>query len=155
MAFKDTRLGPGTLLIGAAPGTDHSTQISACTLTPAVDSTDGTPTLADPEPPPLTTTTYTLDGTAINDFTDPSGFQRYCFDNDGLETDFTFTPNTDDAAVLTGKITVRAFPMGGAVSEQITTDFSFPITGKPVWTGGAAGTQAADESTRSMKRAAK
>ena len=151
MPFTDSRLGPGTLLIGTTPGTEHGAQVSACTLTPAVNSTDGTPTLAEPEPPPLTDTTYTLDGTAINDFTNPTGFQRYCFDNDGLETDFTFTPNTTDAAVLTGKITVRAFPMGGTVSEQITTDFSFPVTGKPVWTGGTAGTQAAADQKRRAK----
>lgn len=144
MPFKDSRLGPGTLAIGVAPGTEFGHQIGAVTLTPAVDSTDGTPTLADPEPPPLTTTTYTLDGTAVNDFTDPAGFQRYCFDNDGEEQDFTWTPNTPDAAVLTGQCTVRAFPMGGNVSEQLTTDFSFPVTGKPTWTGGGAGTLAAE-----------
>jgi hypothetical protein len=152
MPFKDSRLGPGTLLIGTAPGTDYGVQVSACTLTPAVDSTDGTPTLAVPEPPPLTSTTYTLDGTAVNDFTAPAGFQRYCFDNDGLETDFTYTPNTVDAAVLTGMLTVRAFPMGGNVGEQITTDFSFPITGKPVWTGGAAATAAEAETRKMAKR---
>ena len=151
MPLNETRLGPGTLLIGTAPGTEFGFAVSACTLTPAVNSTDGTPTLAVPEPPPLTETTYSLDGTAINDFTDPAGLQRYCFDNDGVEMDFSWTPNTADAAVLTGRITVRAFPMGGEVSAQITTDFSWPVTGKPAWTGGTAGTQA-DESTRSMKR---
>ena len=137
MPYKDTRLGPGTLLIGTAPGTEFGFQVSACTLTPAVDSTDGTPTLADPEPPPLTTTSYTLDGTAVNDFTEPTGLQRFCFDNDGAEMEFSWTPNTPDAAVLTGNLTVRAFPMGGNVGEQLTTDFSWPVTGKPSWTGGA------------------
>lgn len=150
MAFVDSRLGPGTLLIGTAPGTEFGFQVSALTLTPSVDSTDGTPTLAAPEPPALTKTSYSLDGTAVNDFTDPAGFQRYCFDNDGLETDFTWTPNTPGAAVLTGQCTVRAFPMGGNVAEQLTTDFSFPVTGKPVWTGGpGAGTLAAGEGRKS------
>lgn len=136
MPFVDSRLGPGTLLIGAVPGFEASFQVSALALTPATDSTDGTPTLAAPEPPPLTKTTYTLDGTAVNDFTDPAGFQRYCYDNDGLETDFVWTPNTPAAAECAGRCTVRAFTMGGNVAEQLTTDFSFPCTGKPVWTGG-------------------
>jgi hypothetical protein len=65
MAFVDSRLGPGTLTIGT-PGTEHSTQISALALTPAVDETDGTPTLALPTRRP-SSTKWTLDGSAIND----------------------------------------------------------------------------------------
>jgi hypothetical protein len=145
MPFTDSRIGPGTLLIGTAPGTEYGTQTSAVKLVPTVNSTDGTPTLANPEPPPETDTTYALEGTAINDFTDPTGFQRYCFDNDGLETEFTWTPSTADAAVLAGMLTVRAFEMGGDVAVQLTTDFSFPCTGKPTWTGGTATTAAASE----------
>jgi hypothetical protein len=112
--------------------------VSACKLVPSVNSTDGTPTLADPEPPPLTETTYSLDGTAVNDFTDPLGLQRYCYENDGLETDFTWVPNTPDGASLAGQLTVRAFEMGGDVAVQLTTDFSWPCTGKPAWTDAAA-----------------
>jgi hypothetical protein len=111
--------------------------VSACKLVPSVNSTDGTPTLADPEPPPLTETTYSLDGTAVNDFTDPGGLQRYCYDNDGLETDFVWVPSTPDGASLAGQLTVRAFEMGGDVAVQLTTDFSWPCTGKPAWTDGA------------------
>jgi hypothetical protein len=142
MPFKDSRQGPGTLLIGTAPGTEYGFQASAVKLVPSVDSTDGTPTLAVPEPPPLTTTSYSLDGTAINDYTDPAGLQRYCYDHDGEEQDFVWTPNTADAAVLTGRLTVRAFEMGGDVGVQVTTDFSWPCTGKPAWTGGAAALEA-------------
>jgi hypothetical protein len=153
MAFADSRLGPGTLTFGTGGTQDASTQVSTCTLTPSVDSTDGTPTLATPEPPPLSTTSYTLDFTAINDFTNPGGFQRYCFDHDGEEQDFEWTPNTTDQtpAVLTGKCTIQAFPMGGDVATQLTTDGSFPITGKPVWTGGVTPTSRGGESKRGSK----
>lgn len=138
MPFHDSREGPGTLTIGTAPGTEYGFQCSAVKLVPSVDSTDGTPTLAVPQPPPLTTTTYSLDGTAINDYTHSAGLQRYCYDHDGEEMDFVWTPNTADAATLTGKLTVRAFEMGGDVGVQVTTDFSWPCTGKPVWAGGVA-----------------
>ena len=79
MPFHDTRLGPGTLTFGSAP-LEVGFQVNACTLTPAPDETDGTPTLAVPEPPPEYKNKYTLDGTAINDFTDPDGFQRYAME---------------------------------------------------------------------------
>lgn len=145
MPFVDSRLGPGTLMLGTAPGTDHSFQVSALALTPAVDSTDGTPTLAVPAPEPEMKTTYTLDGSAINDFEAVAGLQRWCYDHDGETVDFVWTPNTDVAtpAILTGQVQVRAFPMGGAVGEQLVTDFSWPTVAKPVWTGGGAGTQSA------------
>lgn len=144
MPFHDSRLGPGTLLLGTSPGTERGFQISALTLTPAVDSTDGTPTLAVPEPTPEMKTTYTLDGTAINDFESTTGLSRYCYDHDGETVDFVWTPNTDitPPAVLTGKVQVRAFPIGGNVGEQITTDFSWPCDGKPAWSGGVAATEA-------------
>ena len=64
MPLVDSRLGPGTLTIGT-PGKDYSFQVASCTLTPAVNSTDGVPTLAVPDPPPQTDTTYSLDGDAI------------------------------------------------------------------------------------------
>jgi hypothetical protein len=138
MPFTDSRLGPGLLLLGAAPGTEYGMQVSALALTPATDSTDGTPTLAVPEPAPEIHTTYTIDGTAINDFTNPTGLQRYAYDNDGTEVDFVFTPDSDAATptTLTGKVVISAFPMGGNVSEQLTTDFSWGCVGKPVWAGG-------------------
>jgi len=144
MPFTDSRLGPGTLKIGTpAPGTEFGFQVSNCVLTPAADEADGTPTLAVPDPAPELTTNFTLDGTAIADHGSSSGFSRYCFEHDGETMDFEWVPNSSETtpATLTGQIQVRAFPMGGAVGEQITQDFSFPVVGgKPVWAGGAAAT---------------
>lgn len=138
MPFSDSRSGPGTLLVGTAPGTEYGFQVTSIVVTPAVDSTDGVPTLADPEPPPQTSTTYSLDFTAINDYLNPDGLQRFAFENDGVEMDFVYTPLTSGTtpATLTGRVTVRSFPMGGDVAVQVTTDASWPITGKPVWAGG-------------------
>lgn len=150
MPFHDTRLGPGTLTFGSAP-LEVGFQVNACTLTPAPDETDGTPTLAVPEPPPEYKNKYTLDGTAINDFTNPAGFQRYAMDNDGSEVEFVWTPNSDEfstPAALTGTVQMRAFPMGGTVGELITTDFSFPVIGLPVWAGGTASARSGEKSAK-------
>ena len=147
MPLVDSRLGPGTLTVGT-PGKDYSFQVSALTLTPAVNSTDGTPTLAVPEPPPLTQTDYSLDGSAINDFTDPTGLTRYAYDNDGIETTFEWVPLTDDGTSCAGSVIMRAFPIGGNPGEQITTDFSWPCVGKPVWTDGAGTTRSKEKSAK-------
>ena len=137
MPFKDTRLGPGTLTVGTVP-TEYGFQVSALTLTPSFNTTDGTPTLAEPDPPQEATTDYTLDGSAINDFTDPTGLQRYAFDNDGVEAAFVWTPASDDGTTCTGTVVVHAFPMGGKVAEQLVTDFSWPVVGKPVFAADGA-----------------
>jgi hypothetical protein len=131
-------------VIGTTPGTEYGFQVSALALTPSVNETAGTPTLAEPAPAPEQKTDFTLDGDAINDFGTISGLQRYCYDNDGSTVDFVWTPNTTDAtpAVLTGQVQVRAFPMGGKVGEQLVTSFSWPTVGKPAWSGGAAALEA-------------
>ena len=149
MPLVDSRLGPGTLTIGT-PGKDYAFQVSACTLTPNVNSTDGVPTLAVPEPPPETKTDYSLDGDAINDFTDPQGLSLYCFDNDGLEMAFVWVPITADGTSLAGNLIVRAFPIGGKPGEMLQTTFSWPVVGKPTWTPGALADEGA---TRKMEKA--
>ena len=141
-AFTDTRQGPGTLTVGT-PGEEFSVQVSALTLTPSFNSTDGTPTLAAPDPPPESKTDYTLDGSAINDYTNPTGLQRYAYDHDGDELAFVWTPITAAGTACTGTCIVHAFPMGGKVGEQNVTDFSWPCVGKPVFDGDLPLTQTA------------
>jgi hypothetical protein len=152
MPFNDTRLGPGTLTLGTTPGTEYGFQVSKLALTPSVDSTDGTPTLALPDPPPELKTTWALEGSAINDFTDPTGLQRYCFDHDGEETEYTWTPITaglPTPTIVTGTVVLAAFPMGGDVGAQIVTDFSWPHVGLPVFSGGTTAAAAAGAKAKS------
>lgn len=124
----DARLGPGTLKLG---GTEFGAQISNVTLTPDVSTDDGTPTLAIPEPEPLSTIKWSLDGSAVQDFTEATGFVNYCADH-ALETvAFEWTPNTPDGTKWTGNCQVLPVEIGGDVAVQITTDFSFPVVGEP------------------------
>jgi len=129
--FADSRLGPGTLQLGTA---EYGQQITNVVLTPSLDSTDGTPTLADPEPLPEQKETWALEGSAIQDFELATGFVNYCFDNSGSSVPFTWTPATDLGVTFTGTVLVSAVPIGGDAGVQVTADFSFPVDGKPVRT---------------------
>jgi hypothetical protein len=141
MALKDSRLGPGTLKIGPTPGpptTDFSAQMANVVLTPSVDSTDGTPTLADPQPLPEEKETWALEGSAIQDWEAIAGFVNYCFDHAGELAAFEFLPATAKTSKWAGTCKLTSIPIGGDAGVQITADFSFAIQGKPVRTGGTA-----------------
>src|SRR4029077_7612850 len=97
MPPTDSRLGPGTLKLGA-PLVDYSFQVANAALEPDVSEEDGTPTLATPAPAPLATVGWNLTGTAIQDFTNPAatGLQNYLMDHALQVVAFEFTPNTAD-----------------------------------------------------------
>ena len=121
----EDRLGPGTLTLGAAP-IDFSCQVAALALVPTPEEGEATATLCDPDPLPDVSTSWTMDGTVLQDFSDPNGFQKWCFDNDNTEQDFVFVPNTDiGPPTFTGKVKVTAVQIGGEVGEPVTVDFSW------------------------------
>jgi hypothetical protein len=125
----DSRLGPGTLTLGTLTGA--GCQMSNVKLVPEVDEEDGTPTLCDPEPAPLSTTKWALEGSAVQDWQEADGFVEFCRLNDGSTVSFTWNPNTSytpDVA-YSGSCQVRAVEIGGDVGVQQTTDFSFPVVG--------------------------
>jgi hypothetical protein len=126
MALVDSRLGPGTLSLGS---TDYGTQISNVRLTPTNDTEDGTPTLGIPTPPPLVTLTWSLSGTAIQDWENVDGFVEYCRTNANTVVAFDWTPNTDKGVSFSGTCQVVAVEIGGDVNSQNTTDFEFAVVG--------------------------
>ena len=135
VTFADSRLGPGTLTLG---GAEYGQQITNVVLTPSIDSTDGTPTLADPDPLPEQKETWALEGSAIQDFELALGFVNYCFDNAGSEVAFEWTPETAKGSKWSGTCLVTSIPIGGDAGTQITADFSFAVNGKPTRVDGAA-----------------
>ena len=66
MPVVDSRLGPGTLVLGTL--TSIECQMANVRLEPSADETDGTPTLCEPAPAPQLSTSWVLAGTAIQDF---------------------------------------------------------------------------------------
>lgn len=134
MALVDSRLGPGTLTLGA---NEFGAQVTNVRLVPTVDEVDGTPTLADPTPDPETQAAkWALEGTVIQDWEDATGFVDYCRENSGTSVAFTWVPNTGLAMdpTFAGTCIVKAIEFGGDVSVQITSDFSFRVVGQPTRT---------------------
>lgn len=128
MPFVDSRLGPGTLKLGA---TEFGFQVTNARFTPNHEDIEGTPTLADITPDPSVETTWTFAGTVIQDWDTDAGFVEYCRDNNNTQVAFEFKPNTGDAtpATFAGTCLVKAVEFGGDVKVQITTDFEFPVIG--------------------------
>jgi hypothetical protein len=134
MPLIDSRLGVGTILFATH---DFSYQASNVRLVPSIDETDGTKTLATPNPPPLAAITWALEGTCIQDFAEATGFVNWAMDNALTEVAFTFTPATADGTVYSGTVQVRPVEIGGDAGVQVTTDFSMPCVGEPVRTDGS------------------
>jgi len=150
MPFADSRLGPGTLKLGPAPGppaNDFSTQASAVRLTPSVDTTDGTPTLATPDPAPLSEISWALNVDSIQDFTEPAGFVNYLMDNALDEQLFEWVPDTADGAKYAGTVQILPIEIGGDVAVQVVTSVELPLVGAPTRTDGTT-TQAASSKTK-------
>lgn len=131
MSSTDSRLGPGTLTLGALTGA--GCQMANIRLVPDHSEEDGLPLLCDPLPAPELTTSWKLQGTALQDFEKAAaaGFVEFCRVNNGTTQAFTWAPNTAgmDGLTYTGQCQVRAVEIGGDVGVQITTDFEFPVVG--------------------------
>lgn len=141
MPLVDSRLGVGTLTFGTQ---DVSYQASNVRLVPDVSENDGTATLAEPEPAPLATIAWSLEGTVIQDFgAGDASFVNWLMDNALTESAFEFVPNTADGPTYAGTVQVRPVEIGGDAGTQVTTDFSMPIVGPITRTDPV--TQAVDE----------
>jgi hypothetical protein len=133
-AAYDSRLGPGTLTLGA---TDFSHQASAVRLTPDVSSEDGTPTLATPDPAPESTVSWALNIDAIQDFENPTGLVNYLMDNALAEVAFDWTP-LESGPSYAGTVQIVPMEVGGDVAVQVVTSVELPLVGEPTRTDAAA-----------------
>lgn len=150
MAVRESKLKSGKLLLGTAPGVEYACQQTNVRIVPEHNEDgDEQETLCGDVLTAATTTSWSLQGTAIQDWDAPGGlgFIQYSWINDGLTVPFSWQPNAG-ATTLTGNVTVRALELGGDVNTRITSDFEWPMAGKPttVWptvtpaTGATAGT---------------
>ena len=143
MPFSDSRLGPGTLKLGTVP-TEFGHQAAAVRLTPSINSEDGTPTLAAPDPAPLTTVTWAMNLDAIQDFEEPTGIVNYLMDNALTEVPFTWIPNTPDGTSFAGTVQIVPIEIGGDVAVQVVTSVELPLVGEPTRTDGTTTLEAAE-----------
>ena len=147
MPVTESKLKTGKLLLGTAPGVEYACQQTNVRIVPEHNEEgDEQETLCGDVLTAATTTSWSLQGTAIQDWDSATGvsFVQYSWANDGLTVPFSWQPNAG-ATTISGTVTVRALEMGGDVNTRITTDFDWPIAGKPtaVWgTSGVAATGA-------------
>ena len=147
----DSRQGVGTLTLGA---TDYSHQAAAVRLTPNVNSNDGTPTLAVPEPAPDSVITWALNIDAIQDFENPTGLVNFLMDNALSEVAFEWTPlTTDGGASSTRQRAGPSMEVGGDVAVQVVTSVELPVVGEPTRVDGVFAASAGRSSRSSSKAA--
>ena len=150
MPFADSRLGPGTLTLDAK---EFNTQAAAVRLTPSVDSTDGTPTLAVPDPAPESAVSWALNIDAIQDFEEPAGLVNYLMDNALAEVPFEWTPLTPDGTKYAGTVQIVPIEVGGDVAVQVVTSVELPLVGAPTRTDGVIAARSSSSSKEKAKAA--
>lgn len=149
MAVNVVRFGPGTLMLGTAPGTDFSCQVESLGLN--VDKNEGDPitVLCGDSVPGSIDYAYSLAGTLLQDIGTASGVVEYSWDNAGEQVPFTYEPSTAAGASITGTVVIDPMSIGtsdGAFGDVLTSDVEWSCVGKPDVTfgGGAAAATAAE-----------
>lgn len=134
MPITDSRVRNGTLSLGEIPVL-FECQATTVQIVPDHSEEDGVETLCGETTAPSLETTSSLEITAIQDFTDPLGFQQYTWENNGVTVPFSWCPG--DLLLeptYSGNCQIRSVTIGGEVATQITTDAEFPIVGDPLIT---------------------
>lgn len=126
-----SKLKTGTLTLDALSFASQATNVK---LVPSVDEQgDPIETLSGDQEGADEVTTWQLAITAVQDFDNPAGFVKFCFDNAGLSVPFSWTANAA-SPTWAGSVTVRAVEFGGDVNTRNTTEAEFAVIGTPTWT---------------------
>lgn len=121
-----TRMGPGTITVGATP-LDFSAEVRSVTIAHEYDEQSEAVTYLDGSGSPASlaradSVTFEAD----NDLS-AQGIYSYCESNDLTEQPFTYTPSTADAASWAGTVQVR-------LPEEIGADaYGNPIASSTTW----------------------
>lgn len=124
-------LGPGVLTFGATGTTQQfAAHTTATSLVPSYSDGDVLNLLDGNQEREQDEETWTIEGT-IRQSLELDALEDWCLKNAGKEMPFTFSPNTDVAKSYKGTARIRAVNIGGDVKSKNTSDFSFPLNGKP------------------------
>lgn len=137
MPIKRTKLGPGTLTLGAG-ALEVSAQLTGATVSAAesvsggtdaikvlsgeeLAAEDGTPTYA-----------FTLAGNFLQDLGDAASVVDWSWSNMGTDQPFTFTPTTAAGVSVSGTLVPVPLTIGGdEVDADMRSDFTWRIKGTP------------------------
>lgn len=146
--MPSTKLGPGTLKIGAT-GTeiDVSCQLNGGRITTNVDTGDSVTTLCGTTEPGATTFDYEFTGNLNTDQArGADGLFALSWSAKGTEQGFVYVPNTAEGTSATGTLIITPLDFGAdAFGDRMASDFTWALVGEPVFDYGTAEAAAADE----------
>lgn len=145
MPIVTSKLKNGTLTIGGTTGPkiDAQCQATNVRLVPEYDTEEGVETLCGDREPDTLNETWSLEIEAIQDFTDPAGFQAFAFEHAGSVMPYSWKPN-GTGPTFTGTVQVQAMPIGGEVGARLTESVTWPCLEKPTRTDPAPQTVVAN-----------
>lgn len=125
---KIRTLGPGVLKSTDTTLTrDFSADVTKVMLNPS-NSSDDPVNFLDGSQEINTTTSWTLDATVMDDYTD-GGINNWCLVNAGKKIAMQFKPTNDTTAMgYTFDATITPIAIGGDVKAKNTQEISWPIS---------------------------
>lgn len=135
MPINTTKLGPGTLTLGAG-AMEVNAQLTACKVTSSesVESTDDVKVLSGEvlEGDESASYSFALEGTFLQDLGAVGSVVAWSWANKGTEQPFTFTPNTAAGVDVTGTLVPVPLQIGGdEVDTNMDAGFTWRIKGDP------------------------
>lgn len=136
MPINTTKLGPGTLTLGAG-AMQVNAQLTKARVVPSesVESTDAIKVLSGEVLDPTETASYSyaLEGTFLQDLGAVASVVDWSWTNAGTEQPFTFTPNTAAGVDVVGTLTPVPLAIGGDEVDAgpMSSDFTWRIKGTP------------------------
>lgn len=127
MAAKIRTLGEGKLNItDTTNARDFSGDVTKTQLV-ASNSSEDPVNFLDGSQETSTTTSWTLEGTIVDDF-GTNSLSLWCFDHAGETLPFEFVPSIKGGIKWTGNVEISPVSVGGDVKSKNANDFSFPAT---------------------------
>ncbi|MGO3662423.1 hypothetical protein [Microbacterium gubbeenense] len=124
-------LGPGTLTLGAVGDMrQFAAHTTATSLVPSYSDGDVLNLLDGSTETEVDEETWALEGTFRQEL-ETDAIEDWCLTHAGEEMTFTFTPVDSVSKSYTGTVKIRAVNIGGDVKTKNTSDFSFPLNGRP------------------------
>jgi hypothetical protein len=136
MPINTTKLGPGTLTLGAG-ALEVNVQLTAAKVTPseAVETTDAIKVLSGDSLAGDESATYTfaLEGKFLQDLGAVGSVVAWSWDNMGTEQPFEFVPNTAAGIECTGTLVPVPLTVGADEVDAgpMQSDFTWRIKGTP------------------------
>lgn len=138
MTTQTTKLGPGTLTIGAT-GTevDASCLVNNAAITADPDEQDSTTKLCGDVRAGSVTYAYKLGGNVDTDVAAATGLFHLSQESAGTQQDFVFTPSEEAGTTATGTLRIDPLDFGAdEMGADLTSDFEWTIIGKPTYAYG-------------------